>query len=272
MSRKTSFLSVLIGLCLVAVPSMAQISFCSWNIQNFGKSKPDSTVHYIAEQLRNYDVVAVIEVVAGNGGAQAVARLADELNRMGNKWAYSISDPTFSTPGRAERYAYLWKPSRVKLIGKPWLDTVIRTSFEREPYMATFEYEQKQFTIACLHALPKSKQPETELKFLKLLPERYKSLNLLICGDFNLTQEHNVFQPLKSLGYLPCLVCQRTTLKTKCDAKGCLASEYDNIFLDPNKVKVETAEVLEFQKDFKDVLIARRVSDHLPVVMRFSLR
>lgn len=264
-------LSLLIWLCLGAVPSMAQISFCSWNIQNFGKSKPDSTITFIANQLRNYDVVAVIEVVAGNGGAQAVARLSDQLNRMGAKWEYSISDPTTSTAGSAERYAYLWKPSRVKLIGKPWLDTVLRDKVEREPYMARFEYQQKQFTIACMHAVPKSKQPETELKYLKFLPERYVDHNLLICGDFNLTQEHNVFLPLKSKGFLPCLICTRTTLKTKCDEKGCLASEYDNLFYDPKKVKAVAAEAIQFQTAFSNVLAARRVSDHLPLSFMFSL-
>lgn len=263
---------LLILLCLTSLPGTAQISFVSWNIQNFGKSKPDSTIRYIAETLRHCDVVAVIEVVAGNGGAQAVARLADELNRMGNKWDYAISDPTFSSPGRSERYAYLWKPSRVKLIGKPWLDTVLKTNVEREPYMATFEYQQQQFTLACLHALPKSKQPETELKFLKLLPERYSALNLIICGDFNLTQEHTVFQPLKSKGFLPCLVCKKTTLKTKCDRSGCLASEYDNVFYEPRKIKLVSADVIPFHNDFENVLLARKVSDHLPVSFKFEFK
>jgi hypothetical protein len=31
-------------------------------------------------------IIAIQEVVAGYGGAQAVAKLADELNRKGSKW------------------------------------------------------------------------------------------------------------------------------------------------------------------------------------------
>lgn len=43
----------------------AQIKFCSWNIQNFGKSKTESHIKFIANTLNGYDVVAIVEVVAG---------------------------------------------------------------------------------------------------------------------------------------------------------------------------------------------------------------
>ncbi|MBE5322017.1 hypothetical protein IM793_22875 [Pedobacter sp. MR2016-19] len=43
----------------------------------------------MAETVRPYDLIAIQEVVAGYGG-QAVARLADELNRTGQKWDYSF--------------------------------------------------------------------------------------------------------------------------------------------------------------------------------------
>jgi hypothetical protein len=35
----------------------------------------------------------LFKVVAGYGGAQAVARLTNELNRQGSSWDYVISDP-----------------------------------------------------------------------------------------------------------------------------------------------------------------------------------
>jgi hypothetical protein len=58
---------------------------------NLNLTKP-----YTANYLRDYDIIAVQEVVAGYGGVQAVARLSDELNRTGTKWDYIISDPTSS--------------------------------------------------------------------------------------------------------------------------------------------------------------------------------
>ena len=39
----------------------------------------------MAKTLQDFDVVAIQEVVAGPGGAQAVANLADALNRSGAK-------------------------------------------------------------------------------------------------------------------------------------------------------------------------------------------
>src|SRR5687767_7628360 len=107
-----------------------QVKFCSWNIANFGQSKSDSEIVFIAKTLRDFDVVAVVEVVAGNGGAQAIARLSDELNRMGSKWDYVVSNPTTGTPGRVERYAFLWKPSRVKKTGDAWLEQKYQAEME----------------------------------------------------------------------------------------------------------------------------------------------
>jgi hypothetical protein len=46
-------------------------------ILNFGQSKSDKTIHYIANYLRDYDIIAVQEVVAGYGGVQVVVRLTN---------------------------------------------------------------------------------------------------------------------------------------------------------------------------------------------------
>lgn len=100
----------------------SQVKLLSWNIENLGKSKSDSAITYIANTVKDYDVVVIQEVVAGNGGAQAVAKLAGELNRKGAKWDYSISDPTSSSAYKTERYAYIWKTAKVKKIGKAWLE------------------------------------------------------------------------------------------------------------------------------------------------------
>jgi hypothetical protein len=36
---------------------------------------------FIAKYIKDYDIIAIQRVVAGYGGAQAVARLTNELNR-----------------------------------------------------------------------------------------------------------------------------------------------------------------------------------------------
>jgi len=57
----------------------------SWNIRDFGKTKSAETIMYVASIVKDYDIIALQEVVSGYGGSQAVARLADELNRSWGK-------------------------------------------------------------------------------------------------------------------------------------------------------------------------------------------
>jgi len=254
-------------------PAAAQhtIRFCSWNLQNFGKSKHDTTIAFIAGVLKDFDVVAIQEVVAGPGGAQAVARLHDALNRTGAKWDYVVSDPTSSTKSGKERYAFLWKTSRLKKKGLAFLERFYEAEIEREPFLITFESEGRSFTLVSFHAVPKSKQPETEIKYFKCLPEMYPGYNLIFAGDFNCPESHTVFNPLKSMGYKPALTKQKTTLRQDCIQNDCLASEYDNVFYHPGQVIPVQSGIIPFHKQFGSVRDARRLSDHLPVFFRFRL-
>jgi deoxyribonuclease-1-like protein len=184
--KKIFFLILFINLTYVLY---AQITICSWNLENFGKSKNDSTINFIANIVNDYDVIAIQEVVAGNGGAQAVARLSDVLNRKDSKWDYTISDPTISSShNAAERYAFIWKTSKLTIIGKAWLEKKYNLEIDREPFFATFKTNGKLFTIVTFHAITKAKQPETEIKYFKFLPAEYQNNNLILCGYFNCPQ------------------------------------------------------------------------------------
>ena len=249
----------------------AQVKLLSWNIENLGKSKSDSTIMYIAENVKNYDIIAIQEVVAGYGGAQAVARLADELNRKGTKWDYSISDPTSSSAYKTERYAFIWKTSKVKKIGKAWLEQKYHLEIDREPYFCTFQYEGKQFTVVNFHAITKKRQPETEIKYFKFIPNEYPNLNLIFAGDFNCPQSHTVFNPLKKMGYRSILVGQKTSLKKECREELCLASEFDNMYFNTAKIKSLDSGVIHFYKTFNSLKEARKISDHIPIWFEFSL-
>src|ERR1700712_4879089 len=128
------------------------IKVYSWNLKDFGQSKSDDEIAFIAGTINDADIIAIQEVVAGNGGAQAVARLADALNRKGSKWDYRVSDPTSGeNPYKRERYAYLWNTSKIKLIGKPWLEIVYTDEIDREPFFATFKSGNKLFTAVNFH-------------------------------------------------------------------------------------------------------------------------
>ena len=249
----------------------SQTKIVSWNLENFGKSKSEETITYIANSLKNYDLVAIQEVVAGYGGVQAVARLADELNRKGAKWDYVISDPTSSTTYKTERYAFIWKTSKLKKIGRAWLEKKYNIEIDREPYFCTFQYKNKQFTLANFHAITKNRQPETEIKYFKYLPAEYPTLNLIFAGDFNCPQSHTVFNPLKKMGYQSILVNQKTSLKKECKNGQCLASEFDNMYFNISRITTINSGIISFYKNFRSLKEARIISDHIPIWLEFSL-
>ena len=197
--RKTVSL-LLLFCCLIL---NAQLKICAWNLCDMGQSKSEENIQQMADILKTFDVVALQEIVAGPEGSKAVAKLVDALDRTGNDWSYSISQATKGDRQKRERYAFLWKPSKVTLKGKPWLDGYFATEVEREPFFATFSYQDKDFTLVNYHAITKRMQPETEIKYFKYYPEKYPNLNLIFAGDFNCPQSHSVFGPLKRQDYSP---------------------------------------------------------------------
>ncbi len=247
-----------------------QVKFCSWNVSDFGKRKQSATIAFIANTLRDYDVVALQEVVAGYGGAQAVARLAAALNRSGEKWDYAVSAPTTGSSYKTERYAFLWKTARIRKI-KVELDAVFQLEIDREPYYGTFAYKGKLFTVVNFHAITKSRQPETEIKHFKEIPRHYPEHNLVFAGDFNCPESHTVFNPLKRIGFQPVFRNQKTSLRQRCIAQDCLASEFDNIFYDTKKIRMLTKKAHLFYTEFESLALARKVSDHIPIGCTFLI-
>jgi hypothetical protein len=127
------------------------------------KSKSEVEINFIANTLKNYDIIAIQEVVAGYGGAQAVAKLADELNRKGSKWDYVISDPTSSSPIR-RNVMLLFEDSQFKENWESLVRKKYHLEIDREPFYCTFEYKKK-INLQSFFMQLQRKQPETEIIF-----------------------------------------------------------------------------------------------------------
>jgi len=134
-------------LLFLSLLSFSQSKIVSWNLENFGKSKSVIELNFIANTVQEYDIIAIQEVVAGYGGAQAIAELNRILNEKGTKWDYTISNPTSGTSYKTERYAFIWKTKKAKLKGNPWLEKKYHLEIDREPYFATFEIDKKTITL-----------------------------------------------------------------------------------------------------------------------------
>lgn len=238
-----------------------KLSIISWNIQNFGKSKMsnDTIMLFISEVVEFYDIVAIQEVSVSEFGSQVIARLDDILDRSGTSWDYVISNPT-SGEG-SERYAYLFKKDKVKLVGHS-LEQSLASVVDREPFIGRFLFDGEEYILGNVHLVPIGKNPSLEVKELASLGKKYKDKKFILMGDFNLAESDESFDLMKGWS-VSVLKGMRTSLKMK-EGSDWLNEEYDNFFVSKG-VKVGSSGVIHFYKNFKELRNARRVSDHCPI-------
>ena len=266
-------------LCLWLLPALLQgqvIRIASWNIQDLGRTKDAAEIAQMVQILRTYDLVLIQEVVAKDpAGAQAVASLADGLNRTGSRWDYRISDPTQSpSPQLSERYAMLWKPSRLQLLGRASLDASLAAHCYREPMLARFRLasDTSSFWVVNFHARTHDQQPEEEISWIVQLPRRLAPLPVIIAGDFNLNEQHNVWQPIYQLAYQPALRQTPTTLKRACNEAGQYFNHpIDNLYVPTRHFRIRQAGRVDIVGSCSNLEPARALSDHVPVWVEVEL-
>jgi len=257
-----------------SISKFKNYTLVSWNIQHMGRSKTEEDIQNMAQILKDFDIVAIQEVVAKDpAGAQAVARLADALNRTGAAWDYQVSNSTISPSVYiSERYAFLWKTSKVDIQHRAFLDKEREDLFYREPFIARFREKKtkKLFYIANYHSRKHSDRPQEEIIHLIDYSERWGSPYVLIAGDFNVTENDKVWIPFYNKGFQSALKNTKTTLKQKCNDAIYLNHSIDNIFYTP-RVKRHQAQAIDFVETCENLQAARSISDHLPIFIEFSL-
>ena len=266
----------LILLCLLVnvagLMSAQSLTLVTWNIQHMGGTKSDEEIVLMANILRHSDLVAIQEVTAIDpAGAQAVARLADALDRTGADWDYAISNPTSGTPQQSERYAFLWKTSRVTMIGNPSLAEQMADSVRREPFVGRFKTALGELVLINFHAIPHDQQPEREIKIVRNLAFDYEDLPVLFLADWNVVDHHTVFNPLTRIGYHFALRGQPTTLKYRCVGETYTNYAIDNILLHPH-ISIRKAGIYDFVGNCANLATARKISNHLPVWVEVERR
>jgi deoxyribonuclease-1-like protein len=256
------------------IRNSATIKIATWNLQDLGRTKDSIEILEIAKIIKEFDILAIQEVVAKDpAGAQAVAKIADELNRMGSKWDYSISSPTKSPSAyMSERYAFIWKTSKVSLVMKAFLDKELEQKCIREPYIAKFKLKKgsEPFYVVNFHSRKHDDHPEEEIIFFNEYHERLNSKRILIAGDFNLNEEHNVWSSLYQQGYKSALMRSKTTLKRKCKGGDYLSHDIDNIYYSKG-LKFFNSGVIDYVEKCQNLKASRSISDHLPVFMEFTI-
>ena len=129
-ARKTERLRTIAGLkrlraalkehFLAKVPSgeeppdrMKTVRICTWNLRDFGTKKyggrdTDEPIHYIAEIISNFDIVAVQEVKADMRDFRRV------LSMLGPDWDYLATDVTDGSFGNGGRMVFLFNTTRAR--------------------------------------------------------------------------------------------------------------------------------------------------------------
>jgi len=131
------------------------VKIASFNIENYstGKAEKRQVLNTLASILTNFDVTAVQEI--RDQTDDSISKLVGKMNSIGNQdeYAYLIS-PQVGTDSRKERYAFIYRKSKVRHAGNDYLYEDKGDVFAREPYIAGFRAGNFDFTLVNIHVDP----------------------------------------------------------------------------------------------------------------------
>jgi endonuclease/exonuclease/phosphatase family metal-dependent hydrolase len=289
----------------------------TWNLRAFGDlndvwraprhAKPPRDLEALAcitEIVSRFDVVAIQEV---KGNIKALRHM---LKRLGDSWAFILTDVVKSAAGNYERLAFVFDTSRVKLSGlacelvvpRKWARDIqadlIEDQFARTPYAVSFLAGSTTFILVTLH-VRYGKAPERagELKAIAHWLKDWArdandfNQNLIVLGDFNIDRKDDPNgQAFRSTGLTPPVQLDGLT-RTIFDRPGepDKAKYFDQIawFRGDKKADLTMPFVDAGRFDFLDVALpwlggqtankadktekSFRISDHYPLWAEFSI-
>lgn len=178
------------------------INIATWNIREFGKKPREKiSIHYIAEILSNFDLIAITELRENLGDLNNVMKI------LGPYWKVIFSDIAMDLGGNKERIAYLYDKRVLTFTGLAAEADPIRKKNEdgeyiptitwwRSPYLASFRAGKFDFVVLTAH-IRWGKSEEERRRALEHLADwiekRRKSehvidKDIIVMGDFNIPE------------------------------------------------------------------------------------
>jgi len=179
----------------------------TWNIRNFdddrfgyGKRSVED-LHYIAEIISRFDVIAVQEICRDLGPLDDVMRI------LGNRdYDYIVSDPSEGAGGNDERLGFIFDKSKVwfqgvagEIVLPPKMELSVvakKRQFSRTPFMCSFQSGWFKFMFSTVHIYfgkDSGKKYEARVaeidavaKFLAKRAKEDGEQNQVLVGDFNI--------------------------------------------------------------------------------------
>lgn len=266
--KKGKLLSIIFALFFIlSTLSLADEAYiASFNILRLGAVKKD--IVQTAKILKGFDIVGLVEVINRNG----VEELVDELNKQSDeKWDYHISPFGVGSSKYKEYFAYVYKKDKVKFIKSEGFYKNGKSSLLREPYGATFQIGNFDFTFVLVHTIYGNNESQRKAENYKMVDvynyfqdRDEKENDIFIAGDFNLYALDESFRPLyKHADKITYAI--DPAIKTTIGAKG-RANSYDNFFFSQKYSQEFTGSsgALDFSGD-NPKLMREIVSDHIPV-------
>ena len=266
--KKGKLLSIIFALFFIlSTLSLADEAYiASFNILRLGAVKKD--IVQTAKILKGFDIVGLVEVINRNG----VEELVDELNKQSDeKWDYHISPFGVGSSKYKEYFAYVYKKDKVKFIKSEGFYKNGKSPLLREPYGATFQIGNFDFTFVLVHTIYGNNESQRKAENFKMVDvynyfqdRDEKENDILIAGDFNLYALDESFRPLyKHADKITYAI--DPAIKTTIGVKG-RANSYDNFFFSQKYSQEFTGSsgALDFSGD-NPKLMREIVSDHIPV-------
>jgi endonuclease/exonuclease/phosphatase family metal-dependent hydrolase len=195
------------------------INLATWNVREFGnigeKARSEVSLHYIAEIVGQFDLVAMVEV------RDDLTELSTVMSYLGPYWNVIFSDYITDAGGNHERVAYLYDSRAVQFTGlasqispkrtKTGTEYSAPVSWWRPPYMASFRAGSFDFVVLTAHIRWDAKEGEkSRAQELQLLADwvaaRQKEpfvvdQDLVVMGDFNIPDTTGpLFEAITSKG------------------------------------------------------------------------
>ena len=260
----SAIFTLFFGLSILSSADEAYIA--SFNILRLGATKKD--MPQTAKILQGFDIVGLVEVINRDG----VEELVDELNKQSDeKWDYHISPFGVGSSKYKEYFAYVYKKDKVKFIRSEGFYKNGKSSLLREPYGATFQIENFDFTFVLVHTIYGNNESQRKAENFKMVDvydyfqdKDKKENDIFIAGDFNLYALDESFKPLyKHIDKITYAI--DPAIKTTIGTKG-RANSYDNFFFSQKYSQEFTGSsgALDFSGD-NPKLMREIISDHIPV-------
>ena len=265
------------------------INLATWNIRDFGK-KPrlKQSIHYIAEMLSNFDLIAITEL------RKNLTDLKKVLDILGPHWDVVYSDYVADWGGNWERFAYVFDTRVVKFTGlaaeadaprkknQTTKEYVSQFDWWRKPYIASFSAGNFDFVLMSVH-IRWGKNKSDRIKPLKLLAKwidkRSRDIHgtdndIILMGDFNIPKiDDDLYNAVTSKG----LKAPEALLKLEHGSNLAKNKRYDQILHHPsfNKCFTDKGGIVDFytggvkklypNKELTKSAFTYQLSDHLPL-------